>query len=151
MQFHAAWQRFLDLLNGSLQGLPEGKDVAPDFHGQRNADGRLTVIKELRIAWVRIGAGHLGNIPQAEGPAIRLNRQAANLVYLFKHAGDAQIDIIRLRLDHARRRHGILALNGGGNKSGVNAELRHLGVFDFNKDFFLLYAKQVYLLHTGNA
>ena len=147
MDFHACRQIGFDAFLQILQVFTELQVIAAALHGQGDADGRFAVIEHLRVCRFRIAPFDRGDVTQAEDAAIGIDRQVADGFDVFKDTGQAQVDVIRLSIDHTGRRHLVLAFDGIGNGRRRNAQFGQFGISHFDIDLFRLFADQFDFAH----
>ena len=79
------------------------------------------------------------------------DRQGADRLKVVESARDAHVDVVRLRLNHARRRHLLLRANGRKNRVGRYAKLRETLARGLDVDLLRLHADQFDLLHVFDS
>ena len=147
VDFHACRQIGFDAFLQFLQVFTELQVIAAALHGQGDADGRFAVVEHLRVCRFRIAPFDRGDVTQAEDAAIGIDRQVADGFDVFKDTGQAQVDVIRLSIDHTGRRHLVLAFDGIGNGRRRNAQFGQFGISHFDIDLFRLFADQFDFAH----
>ena len=148
MDFQAERQVVLERGDFLLQILAERQDVAARAHGNGDAHGRLAIEVHLRLGRLGIAARDARNVTEAEGAPAGGDRQGADRLKVVESARDAHIDVVRLRLDHARRRHLFLRADGRKNRVGRYAKLRETLARGLDVDLLRLHADQFDLLYV---
>ena len=142
VDFHAGRQIGFDAFLQLLQVFAELEVIAAALHGQGDTDGRLAIIEHLRVRRFCIAPFDRGDIAQAEDAAIGIDGQVADGFDVFKDTGQAQVDVVRLGIDHAGRRHLVLAFDGIGDGRRRNPQFGQFGIGHFDVDLFRLFADE---------
>ena len=118
----------------------EADIVAAVFHGNGNADGRLSVKINFGFGRVGITAGDFGNVIKAENAPVGINRDAADFFKCIRQAGKAQVNIVVGAFCHTGGYNCRLRFYGAGKRIKRNAKRRKFIVGDFQINFFRLHA-----------
>jgi len=121
--------------------LSQGKNVAPFPHGDRQTNGRLPVDPKHRLRRIRIGPVDLRDVAKTDQAAVRNEVNRQDTCFRIERAGHAEEKLFVAGLDRAGRDDHILRLKRGDQSGPVNSETGELFRREFDKDLFVLSAK----------
>ena len=151
IQLQTKRQLLLQLADFLSKVVAELDIVAALLHGESNADSRLTVVVHERIRRVCIAACNRGDIAKAENLAVGVDGDGSNVFYAVRAAGDAQVGVGRVGLDHTAGVDCRLRLNRSCNAVDIKTELGQLVCLHLHEDFLRLHANQLYLFYVLNT
>ena len=150
-QRQARRQRVLQALELGVQVFTQGENVAAVLHRHRQADGVFAQKAHARFGRVAEAAEHLGDVAQAQGAAVHVDGETADLLHRPELAGHPQADPVAGGLEEARLGHRVLRLQCLLHRAHGNAQGRQLGVGQLHPDFLVLDAHQLHLAGVLHA
>ena len=126
-----------------FQRLAEFQQVRARLHPDRECDGGLAVEAKQRRRRIGVAARDGCDICQREEPVVDPEIDRLQAFLGCELTVDPHADALRSLLEYARGRDGILRLQRGDDRTGVEAERRDLPGRKFQEDLFILRAENV--------
>ena len=136
--------------HGRADVLAEHQHVAAVAHRDGKADRFLAVDAEQRLRRIGRPARDLGDVAEADQPAIGGEVDGQDVLLRLEAAGRAHQDLLVGGFHHAGRGDGVLRLKGGDQRRLVEAEPGDLVGRELDVDALVLHAEHVDLRHVGD-
>ena len=146
MELHARGQQCRDALQLLLQAPVELEDAFPDRHRDRDADGRLPLIEELRLSRHQIRPLHLCHIGQMEHLPILGDGQCPEVSNALENTVRAQVQAVLLRHELPAPRDLVVRLHRADDVCRRDAQLGQLVDPGIDIDGLGLHPQQLDLL-----